>query len=315
MYEVTLATHRGRERNARDTGGCLGADLGDSPDLANLTCCFVPVAENDVVFLCSDGVSDNFDPVILKEAASEAPHPHPAAAATAAGPKTRDFSTSLPALAVTKATTSPTSGPAGRPIPTPSTESARLPYLSPEQRQALSLMKLTKLLKSRQSGRRRALTASEVCEAIISYVIEVSDEKRHYLEQMWARVEGRELTVAQRRENDRRVAQEIKLLPGKLDHATVAVYKIGRLNAVGEMEARSGHSPTHSYHMNSAVTAATAQTVGDARRHLSFSQTGGSIFYCPNPPSSSSPDHQQQQRQHHDEERVLDRRHEKSGVV
>ena len=65
VYEVTAAAHKGRERDMRDSGGCLGANVGNEPDLSNLVCCFFSVSEGDIVFLTSDGISDNFDPVAL----------------------------------------------------------------------------------------------------------------------------------------------------------------------------------------------------------------------------------------------------------
>lgn len=49
----------------RDTGGALGYALGEDPDLANMTASITRLSEGDVVFLVSDGVSDNFDPVTL----------------------------------------------------------------------------------------------------------------------------------------------------------------------------------------------------------------------------------------------------------
>ena len=77
ICEVTAAAHMGIGRDPRDAGGCLGANCGDLPDLSNLVCCFLPIYENDVVFITSDGVSDNFDLVSLKEAvpASDSPQP------------------------------------------------------------------------------------------------------------------------------------------------------------------------------------------------------------------------------------------------
>lgn len=70
VFEITAAAHMGKGRDPRDSGGCLGANLGENPDLGNLVCCFLPVSDNDVVFLTSDGMSDNLDPVILKKAVS-----------------------------------------------------------------------------------------------------------------------------------------------------------------------------------------------------------------------------------------------------
>ncbi len=50
----------------RDALGALGPVDGINPELSNLTCSLTLVEEGDVVFLTSDGVSDNFDPVVGK---------------------------------------------------------------------------------------------------------------------------------------------------------------------------------------------------------------------------------------------------------
>ena len=50
----------------RDALGALGPVEGQNPELHNLTCSFTNVEPGDIVFLTSDGVSDNFDPVVGK---------------------------------------------------------------------------------------------------------------------------------------------------------------------------------------------------------------------------------------------------------
>ena len=70
VVEVTSAAHEGHNRDMRDSGGCLGTSVGDEPDLGNLICSFALLAEGDIVFVTSDGVSDNFDPVTLHEGAT-----------------------------------------------------------------------------------------------------------------------------------------------------------------------------------------------------------------------------------------------------
>ena len=65
VLEVTSASHEGQVRDMRDSGGCLGANVGNEPDLSNLVCCFMHLSDKDIVFLTSDGISDNFDPVTL----------------------------------------------------------------------------------------------------------------------------------------------------------------------------------------------------------------------------------------------------------
>ena len=45
--------------------------IGDEPDLRNLYCTFCPVELGDIVFLSTDGLSDNFDPVVRRLAAPD----------------------------------------------------------------------------------------------------------------------------------------------------------------------------------------------------------------------------------------------------
>ena len=67
VKEVTELSHPIHEkRDMRQSGGALGPADGYNPDLGNLTFSLVTLEKDDLVFLCSDGVSDNFDPAISK---------------------------------------------------------------------------------------------------------------------------------------------------------------------------------------------------------------------------------------------------------
>ena len=67
VKEVTHGSHPIDEmRDMRFSGGALGPADGYNPDLENLTCSFVVLGQGDLVFLCSDGISDNFDPAVAK---------------------------------------------------------------------------------------------------------------------------------------------------------------------------------------------------------------------------------------------------------
>lgn len=55
----------------RDALGALGPVDGNKPELSNLTLSMTIVEKGDVVFLTSDGISDNFDPVVGKFAEIE----------------------------------------------------------------------------------------------------------------------------------------------------------------------------------------------------------------------------------------------------
>lgn len=63
----------------RDALGALGPVDGNKPELSNLTLSLTIVEKNDIVYLTSDGISDNFDPVVGKFAEAE-----PEVSATAA---------------------------------------------------------------------------------------------------------------------------------------------------------------------------------------------------------------------------------------
>ena len=242
VYEVTSAMHVGRERNPRDSGGCLGCNLGDQPDLSNLLCCFVPIADNDVVFIVSDGISDNTDPVLLKEALAEGQPLSPG------DPNSAE------------------DNPKGGPIP--GLTGVNLPIINPYQRQDLILMKLTNLLKTKLKSLKMPLHAQDVKDAIINYVIDATETKREYLEHCWTELEKPDILMAERRANERKIAQHLKQLPGKLDHATIAAYKVGELlPRMGEF----GNNPTHSFVMKKAEP--------KMKKGKHHSATGGSVFY------------------------------------
>lgn len=55
----------------RDALGALGPVDGNKPELSNLTLSMTIVEKGDIIYLTSDGVSDNFDPVVGKFAEGE----------------------------------------------------------------------------------------------------------------------------------------------------------------------------------------------------------------------------------------------------
>ncbi|MEO0688172.1 MAG: PP2C family serine/threonine-protein phosphatase, partial [Cyanobacteria bacterium J06649_11] len=67
VKEVTEGSHPlDQSSDTKHRKGALGQANGYNPDLSNLTCSFVILEEGDLVFLCSDGISDNFDPIVSK---------------------------------------------------------------------------------------------------------------------------------------------------------------------------------------------------------------------------------------------------------
>ena len=66
VHEVTSTTLHGVA-----SMGSLGPSANGEPDLSSLVCSYVHVARNDVVFLATRGIYDNFDPFVLLDEANE----------------------------------------------------------------------------------------------------------------------------------------------------------------------------------------------------------------------------------------------------
>ncbi|KAG5681278.1 hypothetical protein PVAND_010729 [Polypedilum vanderplanki] len=76
VREFTQGSHDiQNNRDMRDALGALGPVDGNKPELSNLTLAMTIVEKGDIVFLTSDGVSDNFDPVVGKFAEIESDPP------------------------------------------------------------------------------------------------------------------------------------------------------------------------------------------------------------------------------------------------
>ncbi|XP_065835113.1 PP2C-like domain-containing protein CG9801 isoform X1 [Oscarella lobularis] len=142
VREVTVGSHP-EERDMRDSGGVLGPADGLHPDLSNLTCSVTTISTGDVVFLLSDGVTDNFDPVVLRKSTTE---------------KEKR---------------------AWRHLDMPEPD---LPIWTREERESFQCRKMEDALRQPTlTGQRR--TAREVCAALIGYSTERTNDRRRLLEE------------------------------------------------------------------------------------------------------------------------------------
>ena len=213
----------------------------------------------------SDGISDNFDPVLLKEASAEIRSQQPG--------RQIHLPSGLPQM---EASLSPIQE-NGELLP--------LNSVTPEQRQAMILAKMSQVLKERWEVKRR-LTARDVREVLITHAIDVTEDKRKFLEQYHKEIEDKDIPIAERRVRDRQVSQQIKQFPGKLDHATIAACTIGKFMIGSDREVKQGHSPTHSYYMNTAVT---EREFSQQQELQNCSIRGGSVFYQSKTQPTASP--------------------------
>ena len=167
VREVTINSHQG-ERDVRKDGGALGPCDGYRPNLGNLTCSFTFVEPEDIVFATTDGVSDNFNPVVLKHASASR-----------------------------------------------TSECPDMPYLSPEECDEDSIRRMSCTLQEEMpSG--HVLSASDVAISLLRHVVTQTQRKRCFLEE-----------TLEDPKNKHAVLSRAKLLPGKLDHATVAAVEVG----------------------------------------------------------------------------------------
>eukprot|EP00731_Ephydatia_muelleri_P018271 Em0011g311a len=174
--------------SASGRGPYLGRANGDKSDKCDLHCSFLPVHENDTVFLVTNGIIQNFDPVVLLEA-------------TANDKADRG---------------------------SPASEPVALPVLSPEERRTAKLAKLTGLFLNARSRRRvEYLSAMYLVETLISYAIQITDEKRKFLERCWSDVDY--INAEDRSSKEHEILKIADDYPGKLDHATAVAYKVGYL--------------------------------------------------------------------------------------
>ena len=196
VYEVTFSANQGK-MDTVEYGGCLGPSIGDDPDLSNLVCCYTTVSDDDIVFLTTDGISNNFDPVALLQGTTEIKNVKRPVAES-----------------VDHQNISPT-----------------LPLLTQEQREAVKSSNLSNVLQKTRSQRRSDhLSALALKEALIDHAVEVTEAKRTFMERSWHDINDPNMATEERASKEKEIFQLADSYPGKLDHATVVAYQVGLLS-------------------------------------------------------------------------------------
>lgn len=188
VREITIGSHDiGAERDIRDAGGALGPVSGTEPELRNLTCSMTVVDRRDVIYLTTDGISDNFDPVVSK----------------VAGARDTDDEEEL-SCAVTAD---------GRPL------------MEPRERHRYAVKQMERVLHEFELATEIACSAQEVCGALLQHVLTLTDNKRKVLEDPG--LFGRKMRAKERQLLDKQIVAAMARAAGKLDHATVVAYEVG----------------------------------------------------------------------------------------
>ena len=159
MREITRGSHDIHcMRDMRDALGALGPVDGCNPELNNLTLAMTEVEQGDVVFLTSDGISDNFDPVVGKFAVL------PSSGASASGKSEshgRGTKHGRKAGESLRRTTS-----------TSSADSSELPVVEAYQRHELTLLRMEDLLRRGVSGEGPPCkSAKRLCELVLDFAV------------------------------------------------------------------------------------------------------------------------------------------------
>lgn len=188
VREVTVGSHI-KDRDMRDAGGVLGPADGVNPDLENLTCSLTTLRPGDMVFLTSDGVSDNFDPVVLRKA--------------------RPVPTSRTPVEQTASLT------------------MELPLMTRVERQNWQVSKMAEVLNANlQSEEDR--TARLLCASLVDFAVRHTHERRELLEAPDV-AHLSELPREERTRVQNRLEEQLRTATGKLDHAAVVAFKVQQL--------------------------------------------------------------------------------------
>ncbi|CAG0886424.1 unnamed protein product [Darwinula stevensoni] len=236
VREITYGSHDiNSMRNMRDALGALGPVDGISaPVLNNLTCSMTQVEPGDIVFLTSDGVSDNCDPVVGKFAL-----PKEVKKKSGTRSKRKDIHPHAPQEDSLL-------------------HHAGLPVVEAFQRHELTMMRMDDLVshgvgsQNHRLDSGRDITPQDLCHQLIDFATRLTNAKRRILEdpelyeEEGAEREGPAEHHLEDRSRRKRVSDRLAQLPGKLDHATVVAYRVGVYHSDMEEEEEDFNAPLES---------------------------------------------------------------------
>ena len=200
IREITTGSHDiESERDIRDAGGALGPVNGKDPELNNLTCSMTIVDPGDIVYLTTDGISDNFDPVVTKIAVPKRRHSDPEINSLSEA-NTVDTSRRL-------------------------ISNDGRPEMAPHERHQYAVKEMERIIHEFELFTEEQCCAQELCGALLQHVLKLTDPKRKVLEN--PELYGKKLRSKDRKRRDSEIVSKMSRAPGKLDHATIVAYEVG----------------------------------------------------------------------------------------
>ena len=179
------------ERDMRLPGGAIGMTMDEEPDLSNLTYSLMEIDQDDFVFLTTDGVSDNYDPCVSGAAAS--------IKTPLLARKAGNVTSETPPMLMTA-----------------------------YQRHQCTLyhmyLSIAKRGQEEEEQQQEQLNASDICHRLIQHISRLTEEQRRTIEEGVRDNEGVEGSAKQQFESEMR--SKLGKIPGKLDHASIVVYKV-----------------------------------------------------------------------------------------
>jgi len=240
VREITTGSHDIRsERDIRDAGGALGPVNGTNPELHNLTCSMTCVDAGDIVFLTTDGISDNFDPVVTKIAIAKQKRtlreettmkkPAPEDLVPEKDASNRDESNTLESNSPLEEFGN--NGELSEECESdydsvlPGESQDGKPVMAPHERHRYAVKEMERVIHEFELFTECACSAQEMCGALLQHVLKLTDPKRKVLENPC--LYGRRMKVKDREKRDSEIVAKLSKSAGKLDHATIIGYEIG----------------------------------------------------------------------------------------
>jgi len=262
VRELTQGSHDIQSnRDMRDALGALGPVDGVNPELSNLTCSMTLVEPGDIVFLTSDGISDNFDPVVgkfcvPKRGSSSETGPQTNAAGAQSNNKQNSQNNNNNSNNNVNMNRKNAAAAAASPQ-----DKDSLPAVAAYQRHELALLRMEDLLNHGSEsnsaclprnglpatttgsvvasaatavpGNGRVQTAAELCHRMVDFSMRLTTAKRKILEDPELYPEhtrhalpDSDATRLDQKLRRRRVCEKLAQVPGKLDHATITAYSV-----------------------------------------------------------------------------------------